>query len=254
MTSVSHQNRSRQIEFDSSSRWLFATYLWFTRIMNPQAQDRTCAIAPAWHTCVLLLILAAPAGISIGMKMGHTHAKLGHLPSYSIAIVFEWAAFAFSLWHSDAAFAGYVARVLHNPRSLLWDIPVALLLIAVLLLASPVIVHILGQTGWFSTKGMLPKGGVEVVAWVVAALSAAICEETVYRGYFQQQISGWTSHLTFGVIGQAIIFGLAHGYQGWKNMVLISVWGCIFGIFSCLRKGLRTNMIAHAAIDIAAAF
>jgi hypothetical protein len=117
-----------------------------------------------------------------------------------------------------------------------------------------VIVHILGQTGWFSTKEMLPKGGVEVVGWVVTALSAAICEETVYRGYLQQQVSGWTGYLTFGVIGQAILFGAAHGYQGWKNMALISTWGCIFGIFACLRKGLRTNMIAHAAIDIAAAF
>jgi membrane protease YdiL (CAAX protease family) len=159
----------------------FRTYLWFTRIVNPEANDRTYAIAPAWHTCVLLLILAAPVGISIGMRMGHTHAELAHLRSYSIAIVFEWAAFTFSLWHSDAAFAGYVARVLHNPRWLLWDIPAALLLVAVLLLASPVIVHILGQTGWVSTKGMFPKGGVEAVAWVVMALSAAICEETVFR-------------------------------------------------------------------------
>jgi membrane protease YdiL (CAAX protease family) len=222
--------------------------------MSRQAQGPPRPIASAWHTCCLLAILAAPAGISLVLQMGYTNSKLNHLPSYAIAIAFEWAAFAFSLWHTDIAFVGYVARAIHNPRSLLWDIPVALLLVAVLLVTSTLIVRILGQAGWGSTEGMLPKSGVEVVAWIVLAISAAICEETVYRGYLQQQLSGWTGHLLFGVVGQAIIFGLAHGYQGWKKMVLISVWGCIFGVFVWWRRGLRANMIAHAAIDISAAF
>ena len=86
------------------------------------------------------------------------------------------------------------------------------------------------------------------------AISVAICEETGFRGYFQRQLSGWTGHLVFGVIGQAIIFGLSHGYEGWKNIVLIALWGWIFGVFAHRRKGLRAIMLAHAVLDIAAAF
>ena len=41
-----------------------------------------------------------------------------------------------------------------------------------------------------------------------------------------------------------------HAYQGPKKMVLIAVWGCVFGLFVWLRKGLRANMLAHAVIDL----
>jgi len=33
-------------------------------------------------------------------------------------------------------------------------------------------------------------------------------------------------------------------------VVLIAVWGCVFGLFVWLRKGLRANMLAHAVIDL----
>ena len=86
------------------------------------------------------------------------------------------------------------------------------------------------------------------------AISAGICEETVFRGYLQQQISGFTGHVSIGVLGQAAVFGLCHSYQCWKNMVLIFVLGCVYGGFVLFRKGLGANMIAHAGVDILAAF
>lgn len=168
--------------------------------------------------------------------------------------MFEWAVFAFSLWHSDTAFVNYVAQAIKNSRSLLVDIPVALLLCAISFLVEPVMVRILGQTGWVSTEGMRPASDFEIAAWIVLSISAGICEETVFRGYLQQQFSGWTGRASVGVLGQAAVFGLVHGYQGRKNMVLIFVLGCIYGIFVLLRKGLRANMIAHAVADSLAAF
>jgi membrane protease YdiL (CAAX protease family) len=170
------------------------------------------------------------------------------------AMAFEWAAFALSLRRSHAAFSRYVAGVLRNRRALMLDFPIALLLAAILLATSQLIVRLLGHAGWFSTKGMLPTGGLEVAVWIALAFGAAICEETVFRGYLQQQISGWTQRTVFGILGQGVVFVLSHGYQGWKNMLLISIWGCIFGVFAWWRKGLRANMIAHAALDSLAAF
>lgn len=212
------------------------------------------SIASVWHTFGILALLAMFTGLVVYLRMGSPTVKIGHLPLYAMVIAFEWAMFAFSLWHSDTAFVGYVARVLHDPHSLLWDIPIALILSAVLLLGSPVIVRILGQGGWDSTEGILPNNGVEIAVWIVMAISAGICEETVFRGYLQQQISSWTGHVVIGVAGQAAVFGLCHAYQGWKKMALIFVWGCVFGGFAWLRKGLRANMVAHAALDIIAIF
>jgi len=212
------------------------------------------SIAPAWHTCCMLALLAMFSGLSVYLRMESTTPRIGHLPLYAMVIAFEWAIFAFSLWHSDTTFVGYLARVVQNPRSLLWDIPVALILFAVLLLVSPVIVRILWPSGGLPTEGIDPHGGLEKAIWILMSISAGICEETVFRGYLQQQISCWTKHAVIGVLGQSILFGLCHAYQGWKKMTLIFVWGCIFGAFVWWRKGLRANMIAHAALDSLSAF
>ena len=173
---------------------------------------------------------------------------------YTQIIAFEWALLGFSLWHSDIAFSGNVRRVLKSPRALLIDIPVAAALAAVLLLISPVIEYLLGKGGWDTTQGMMPQTHAEVALWIVMAVTAGICEEAVFRGYLQLQIAGWTGSAAVGVVGQGLIFGLCHAYQGWKKVTLICVWGCVFGLFVWWRKGLRANMIGHAALDIGAIF
>ena len=207
-------------------------------------------IAPVWHTCCLMALVAAFGGFFVYARALSGAPRVGHIPLYTIAIAFEWAVFGVSLWRSDAAFTGYVARAWRSPRALLWDIPMAAILAGVLLLVAPVVVRILGSTGFASTQGMLPANGTEVALWIVLATSAGICEETVFRGYLQQQLSAWTGSVTIGILGQGVIFGMVHAYQGPKKVALIAVWGCIFGLFVWLRKGLRSNMLAHAAIDL----
>jgi membrane protease YdiL (CAAX protease family) len=212
-------------------------------------------IAPLWHTCCMLVLLGLISAHGVYLRMESAHPRVGHLPMYAKILVNEWAIFALSLWRSDAEFVGYVARAVRNPRSLLPDIAVAAALCAVLLFAvTPLVTHVLGRSGWSSSAGIAPHGVVEVALWFVVSISAGVCEETVFRGYFQQQISGWTGSQVVGVFGQAAIFGLCHAYQGWKKVALISVWGCVFGAFVWWRKGLRANMIAHAVLDSLAAF
>jgi hypothetical protein len=202
----------------------------------------------------VLALLALLSGFMVYVRMGSTTSRIGHLPSYAIIIAGEWVVFAVTLWGSHTAFVGYVARVLQDPRSLLWDLPVAVILATVLVFMSPAIVRVMGSEGWASLQGMLPTTGVEIAAWIVMSITAGICEETIFRGYLQQQISGWTGHIVIGIIGQAAVFGLCHAYQGWKKVVLIFVWGCVFGACAWLREGLRANMVAHAALDIFSAF
>jgi membrane protease YdiL (CAAX protease family) len=212
------------------------------------------AIASPWHTLGVLVLLAMLALLLIYVRMGSTAARISHIPLYLLVIVCEWAIFAFVLWKTDRGFVAYVMRVFANPRALRWDIPLVLVLSSILIFGSPFIVDLLGESGWVSTQGMLPKGRFEIAVWVLMAVTAGMCEETIFRGYLQQQFAGWTRNVVFGVMMQAVIFGLCHAYQGWKNMTLIFVWGCVFGFFAWLRRGLRTNVIAHTALDIFSAF
>jgi hypothetical protein len=215
---------------------------------------RLYPIAPTWHTFFMLALLAIFSVFLVYLRMASANGRIGHLPLYSIVIAFEWAVFAFSLWHSDSAFVGYVARVIKDPRSLRWDIPVVLILCAVLFLITPLVVYILGQSGWVSIQGLLPHNHAESALWIGMSITAGICEETIFRGYFQQQISAWTGHILIGIVGQAAVFALCHAYQGWKRVALIFVWGCGLGACVWLRKGLRANMIAHAVMDSLAVF
>lgn len=206
-------------------------------------------IAPAWHTLALLALLAVSAWWGVYLRMASADARLHHLPLYTRLIVGEWVVFAFTLWGSDRAFVAFVGRVVRQPGALGRDILTAVVLAAALLLTAPVVARILGPAGFVSTRGLLPTDGAEVAVWMITAISAGIVEETVFRGYLQQQITAWTGSATVGIIAQAIMFGAGHAYQGWKNVTLICVWGVGFGVTAWLRRGLRGNMIAHAAID-----
>jgi membrane protease YdiL (CAAX protease family) len=172
----------------------------------------------------------------------------------SIVIAFEWLLVAFIAWKSDAAFVHYFLRVARNPRSLPVDILVALLLSVLSFLVPLVIVRVLGSADWPSLEGMRQHSILEIAEWIAASLTAGICEEIIFRGYLLQQVSAWTGSATIGVCCQAAVFGIWHGYQGWKNIVLIVALASLYGAFAVWRKGLRANMIAHAVVDILSAF
>lgn len=218
--------------------------------MMARSTELPAPVAPVWHTCCLVGVGAAFAGFFVYADAASGAPGIGRLPLYVAAIAFEWITFALCLWRTDAAFKASVARGWESPRAFLVDVFMAATLTAALLGIALAAGRILGPGGWGSVRGMLPASRLEIAVWIVMALSAGICEETVFRGYLQQQLSGWTGSVTVGILGQGVIFGLGHAYQGPKKMVLIGTWGCVFGVFAWLRKGLRPNMLAHAAIDL----
>jgi hypothetical protein len=98
-------------------------------------------------------------------------------------------------------------------------------------------------------KPLLPQGYLEMAAWVVLSVTAGFCEEVIFRGYLQQQLSAITGNLTLSVVLQAAVFGTAHLYQGARSAVTIGVYGALFGILAVVRRSLRPGMIQHASQD-----
>ena len=125
-------------------------------LMNASASVpwRPSTIAPFWHTCALLTLLGAFAGVLAYLSVGTNHPKVGHLVFFSLAIAFDWGVFAFTLWGTTPAFKDYVAGVFRNGRGLLWDFAVALILCLLSFLMAPLMVRILGASGWASLEGM----------------------------------------------------------------------------------------------------
>ncbi len=112
-------------------------------------------------------------------------------------------------------------------------------------------VHLLLGSGSAKTvDSLLPKSLVEVLVWIATCVTAGICEEMAFRGYLQRQFHALTGNIAWAILLQALVFGIAHGYQGWRNVVIISVLGILYGVLAAWRKNLRANMIAHAWADI----
>jgi len=111
---------------------------------------------------------------------------------------------------------------------------------------------LLGPNQAKSIAGLLPQeqSAMEAALWIVVSISAGICEEIVFRGYFQHQFAAYTRSMAAAVLLQGVVFGVGHSYQGLKQVILISVLGILYGWFAAWRKNLRSNMMVHAWTDI----
>jgi len=103
-----------------------------------------------------------------------------------------------------------------------------------------------------SVEALLPRDQPESVAWVLLSLSAGFCEEVVFRGYFQTQFQALWGHAAPAIAAQALIFGIAHGYQGIRHVVAIALFGVFFGLLAHWRRSLAPGIAAHAWTDIVA--
>ena len=95
-----------------------------------------------------------------------------------------------------------------------------------------------------------PHGELESALWIALSLSAGFCEEFVFRGYLQRQLAALTRSTALGIVASAVVFGAGHMYQGWRSVVVISIYGVMFGLLAHASRSLRPGMMAHAWQDI----
>jgi membrane protease YdiL (CAAX protease family) len=96
---------------------------------------------------------------------------------------------------------------------------------------------------------LLPQGRMQMAMWIALSITAGICEETIFRGYLQRQFIALMKNAPAGIVLSAAAFGAAHAYQGLRMVVLIGLYGAMFGILAHWRKSVRPGMIAHAWQD-----
>jgi membrane protease YdiL (CAAX protease family) len=215
-------------------------------------------IAPWWHTGIVLAFLAG--GIFLGTS---THGPSaagaddhGGIPLYLSVIGFEWVFFGLT-WLGTRKRA--TLRELMGARWSGWLAFVRNVLITIAFWA--VWENTDKAIGWLLHSGepanvsaMLPRTTAEMLVWILLSTSAGICEEFVYRGYLQRQFTALTRSATAGVLLQAVVFGVSHGYQGWKKVVTISVLGVLYGVLFQWRQTIIPGMVSHAWSDIIGAW
>lgn len=226
-----------------------------TQVRTPQR------IAPLWHTLLLIgfLVLYSVAGA----KSDHQAVKYqGNALQYTFMMAVEWLVFAYVAWGIRKGGVVTIREVIggkwEQPEDFLLDFAIAAIfwIASVAVLAAGAYALGMakgGNTNLEEAKRLLgflvPRTGLEVALWFGVAATAGFCEEFIFRGYVQRQFTVISGQAFVGMLVSSIVFGLAHGYEGLKRMLLIAVYGFLFSVLTWLRKSLRPGMLAHAWHD-----
>jgi membrane protease YdiL (CAAX protease family) len=98
----------------------------------------------------------------------------------------------------------------------------------------------------------IPSLPFKWLAVVVSAASAAICEETGFRGYMQQPIEQRHS-VKVAILISSVFFTLVHLTKGWATVGMVPIVfgaGVLLGLLAWSSGSLIPGMIGHLIMDI----
>jgi uncharacterized protein len=103
-----------------------------------------------------------------------------------------------------------------------------------------------------ATLALLPRTRRERRLFTVVGITAGVCEEWLYRGFFLAVVSALAGGAPTWVlvVVAAVAFGLAHAYQGGVGIVTTGVLGGIMAALYLETGSLLLPVLLHAAIDL----
>jgi len=224
------------------------------------ALPETQPVAPYWHTALFAGIFFT---LAIAGAVLQSHAKahpesFGQtrqmVPLYLSLIAMEYGLFAFvrgGIGRRGVSVKQILGGDWSSPRKIATDVALGFGFWAawMAVLAS--------WNLFFSSSAAVsvytpPRRPLEIMLWIAVSISAGIAEEFAFRGYLQRQFGALTGSRGIAVILQAVLFGVAHSYEGWRAAIHIISFGVMFGLIALWRKSLRPGIIAHAWTDIMA--
>jgi membrane protease YdiL (CAAX protease family) len=228
----------------------------------PPAQEKPALIAPVWHT---LLITALILGNSFlgSSKVGAVHGSGSRILLYGgtfitqlVLILLVW----FGIRLRGVRMRDLIGGKWKTVEAFLLDVGIALgfwivalsILFGVRVALGTIDLHNMQKSVDDTVRilgPLAPHTYLEAGLFVLLSVSAGLFEEIIFRGYLQRQLGALGRSAVVGIVASAAIFGLGHGYQGARMMVVIGVFGALFGILAHFRKSLRPGMMTHAFQD-----
>jgi membrane protease YdiL (CAAX protease family) len=221
-------------------------------ILQPGKQPEL--IAAPWHTVAVLLILlgiAAVSAWSASRLPAQSSGRYWRVGNYVTVFVWEWLTVAFIAWgvRKRGGISGLIGGSWPSARAILRDLGVAVLFLFGSGILLGALQFAMRATPNRAVRDLLPQTALETASWLLLSATAGFCEETIFRGYLQQQLSILSRSTAAGLVLQGALFGVCHGYQGVKSVVTLSVYGCLFGLLAQRRRSLRPGMLAHFLQD-----
>jgi len=224
-----------------------------TQFTSPRTER---LLAPWWHTTILIALLLF-ASVN-GTRNKHAVVEVSRLLQYGWTMLWEWVLVGI-VWlgvRKRTPWRELIGGRWATLEDFFLDVVFAgtFWVAAMFVLGGAAWLMHLNQAGKIDSMrkqlGFLTPGtNLELAAWFFVSLTAGFCEEIIFRGYLQKQFSAIANSTLAGVLLSAIVFGAAHGYEGIARMILIAIFGLMFGLLAWWRKSLRPGMMAHAWHD-----
>jgi len=215
-------------------------------------------VAPAWHTALFVVVIVCFAALSAHSQHQMVERR-GRVTAYLLTMAWEYLLVGYVVWgarKNRVALREIVGGRWKSAEAILRDVGIAF---GYWICAGAVLAALSFALGMTSPSqvaeakkqlgDLLPHTGVELGIWIVLSATAGFCEEIVFRGYLLQQFRAATRSTAAAIVLQAVVFGIAHAYQGGRRIVPIAVYGALFGMLAAWRKSLRPGMIGHALQD-----
>lgn len=101
-----------------------------------------------------------------------------------------------------------------------------------------------------TVQRLMPSSRAEWPAFVPLALTAGICEELLFRGFVQWALAQALPGAWLAALAQALLFGLAHAYQGARGVFLTFAVGVFLTGVVWVSGSLWPAMLVHALLDL----
>ena len=219
-------------------------------------------LASRRHTVIFFAICIAVTAVSV-LNANHGYStdaptrsnQMLLLYLFLIGMEWLWVRFVYKGMQAHGrSILEFIGRPWFTPRLLAGDLLYAALALGFSYALFIGVDRVL-QNGEALTNPLLPavpSSGAGIIVWIGLSLSAGICEEIVFRGYLQRQLAALSGSTNVAILGQAIAFGIAHGYEGVGAVIRIVLYGIAFGMLALWRGNIRAGILAHAAWDILA--
>ena len=114
------------------------------------------------------------------------------------------------------------------------------------------------RSRWRRDTPFMPANGREVAWSLIMVVSAAVCEEILFRGFLIRYLSSFTGWempgVAVAVAAPALVFGLSHLYQGPLAVVKIVILAAWYGVIYLLGGSLWPVIALHFVTDLIGSF
>lgn len=201
---------------------LYEYFVDWPRLQRRLKEDAGGARGPEYRATMARQWLLAGAGAALWLRSGRQWRELGvQAPS------------GWRLWAAAAVVAGLSALYWQQAATVVRSQTARKKVRQAIGALEPLLPHTTAEFCWF----------------LGASVTAGVCEEFLYRGYFVAALAPWLGAWPAYLLAVPF-FGLLHAYQGRAGVVRTSLVGLVMTLVVVLTRSLFPAMALHMIVDI----